>query len=228
MEQKSASQLVYDILRRKILDFDIEPGTRLTENELAAEYEMSRTPIRAALQRLEAEGQVRILPKQGCFVRPLDIDRISEFYEVRIALEVAAVEIACQHMPHELLRELSDVWNPDNYRKGDFSDLDEIKELEEAFHFSLAEGGGNTILASYLRDINDNIRIIRRMGFPDEQSIVETFEEHYLLCELILSGKVKRAREAMTDHIRKSQAIARNITLGQLAQYRKRAGTRTG
>jgi len=224
MEKKSSSQVVYRDLRRKILDFEIEPGARLTEHELAAEYAVSRTPVRAALQRLEVEGQVSILPKQGCFVRTLNIEQISEFYEVRIALESAAVEIACEKMPRESLQELLDVWNPDNYRQGDFTDLEEIKELEEAFHLTLAEGGGNSVLVAFLRDVNDNIRIIRRMGFPDEQSVVETFEEHYMLCELIMAGKKARARKAIIEHIRKSQCIARNITLGQLSQYRRMPG----
>jgi len=220
-DQKSSSQGVYQDLRKKILDFDIEPGTRFTEHELAAEYGVSRTPIRAALQRLEVEGLVRILPKQGCFVRSLDIDRISDFYDARIALEAAAVEIACEKMPREWLQELLDIWNPEHYRDGDFSDLEEIKELEEAFHVALAEGGGNTVLAQYLRDINDNIRSIRRMGFPDEKSIIETFEEHHMLCQLIMEGKKARARKMIIEHIRKSQNIARNITLSQLSRHSK-------
>ena len=80
---KSAAQLVYDQLKKKIIDFEIYPGTRLTELEIAEEFAVSRTPVRAALQRLETEGQITILPKQGCFVRSVDIETISQITEGR-------------------------------------------------------------------------------------------------------------------------------------------------
>ncbi len=59
---KSAAQLVYDQLKKKIIDFEIYPGTRITESEIAEDFQVSRTPVRAALQRLETEGQITIMP----------------------------------------------------------------------------------------------------------------------------------------------------------------------
>jgi DNA-binding GntR family transcriptional regulator len=101
--------------------------------------------------------------------------------------------------------------------------MDEIKSLEEAFHISIAVGSGNPVLAAYLRDINNHIRILRRLGFPDRKAVLETYEEHYELCELIKRRNGKQARKAMTAHIRKSQQIARGVTLTQLQQTLRRA-----
>lgn len=165
---KSAAQLVYDQLKRKIIDFEIYPGTRLTESEIAEDFQVSRTPVCAALQRLETEGQITILPKQGCFVRSVDIETISQYYDVRIMLEASAVELACDYMGDEDLDALQEDWN------------------------------------------------------ADRQAVIETCEEHSAICQLIRDKNKTQARRAMTKHIRKSQELARSVTLSQLQQAIKR------
>jgi len=137
---KSAAQLVYDQLKKKIIDFEIYPGTRITESEIAEDFQVSRTPVRAALQRLEAEGQISIMPKQGCFVRSVDIESISQYYDVRITLEATAVELACDHMSDEDIDALQEVWDPERLEKK--LDMEEIKAREEAFHIGIAIGSG--------------------------------------------------------------------------------------
>lgn len=215
-----SSQKIYEKLRKKILEFEIYPGTRLTESELAADFNVSRTPVRAALQRLAVEGHIIIQPKQGCFVRSVDIEKISHYYDVRVHLEAAAVELACEHMSDEELDALEEIWNPARARKA--VNIDEIKALEEAFHIEIATASRNPVLVAYLEDVNHHIRILRRLGFPDRKSVLETFTEHYELCELIRARNVRSARKAMIEHIRKSQNIARGVTLSQLQQAIKR------
>ena len=223
--KKYTTSQIYQMLRQMIMDFDLFPGTRVTETELADLFKVSRTPIREALQRLEVEGLVQIKPKQGCFIRPVDIELISEYYDVRVALEGMAIELACKNMPRNELQALADFWNPENVKQTvDYPE--QIKEVEEAFHLSLAQGSGNPVLAQYLNDVNDHIRIIRRLGFPDKKSIVETYEEHYQICQLMLDGKTKAAKKYLIEHIRKSQDIARTVTLSQLQQHHMRDKSR--
>lgn len=221
-KKKLTTPQIYQMLRQMIMDFDLFPGTRVTETELAEQFKVSRTPIREALQRLEVEGLIQIRAKQGCFIRPVDTETISNYYDVRVALETMAVELACTNMPRENLEALCEFWNPDNC-KFDFDYPGQIQEVEEAFHAEIAEGSGNSILEQFLNDVNDRIRVIRRLGFPDKKSIQETYEEHYEICSLILANKPKDAKKAMEKHIRKSQGIARSVTLGQLEQHKKQS-----
>jgi len=74
------------------------------------------------------------------------------------------------------------------------------------------------VLVDYLRDINSHIRMLRRLGFPDRKAVLETFEEHYELIQLIQKKDARRAKKMMIEHIRKSQSIARSVTLTQLQQ----------
>lgn len=217
-----SSQKIYEKLRKKILEFEIYPGTRLTESELAADFQVSRTPVRAALQRLAVEGHIQIQPKQGCFVRGVDIEKISQYYDVRVHLEAAAVELACEHMSDDELDVLEEIWNPARAKKA--INFDEVKTLEEAFHISIAASSGNPVLLAYLEDVNNHIRILRRLGFPDRKSVLETFEEHFEICQLIRKRNARAARKAMIAHIRKSQQLARSVTLSQL-QLAIRRGT---
>lgn len=217
-----SSQKIYEKLRKKILEFEIYPGTRITETELAADFNVSRTPVRAALQRLAVEGHIIIQPKQGCFVRAVDIEKISQYYDVRVHLEAAAVELACENMGDDELSALEEIWNPARAKKA--VNMDEIKSLEEAFHIEIAAASGNPVLLDYLEDVNNHIRILRRLGFPDRKSVLETFVEHYELCQLIRARNARSARKAMIAHIRKSQNIARSVTLSQL-QHAIRRGT---
>lgn len=217
-----SSQKIYEKLLKKILEFEIYPGTRVTETELASDFNVSRTPVRAALQRLAIEGHIVIQPKQGCFVRAVDIEKISNYYDVRVHLEAAAVELACENMGDDELDALEEIWNPARVKKS--LNMDEVKSLEEAFHIEIAVASGNAVLVGYLEDVNNHIRILRRLGFPDRKSVLETFVEHYELCQLIRARNVRNARKAMIAHIRKSQQIARSVTLSQL-QHAIRRGT---
>lgn len=224
-KRKLSSPEIYLDLRRMILDSELLPGARVTESELAAHFSVSRTPIREALHRLEVEGFLEIRSKQGCFIRQVDIEEISNYYDVRVGLEAMAIELACAHMSDEAIKKLAEFWRPANRPRG-VEALDEIKDAEEAFHVTLAESSGNEVLADYLRDVNDHIRVVRRLAFLDEQTLADTFREHSEICRMLLKRNVKAARAAMIDHIRKSQLTARNVTVAELQQQHKRQAKR--
>mgnify|MGYP001766339151 FL=1 len=78
-DTKPSSHDVYSQLREMILNFELYPGSRVTEQELASLFGVSRTPVRGALQRLEAEGYLTIQPKQGCYIRALDIAELTQY-----------------------------------------------------------------------------------------------------------------------------------------------------
>lgn len=217
-KSRLSSQDIYKRLRQMIMDFSLLPGARVTETELAELFDVSRTPIREALHKLEVEGFLKIRPKQGCFIREVDIAEISDYYDVRVALEGMAVELACERIPNEVLVELSAVWDPAT-RPQKLASLEKIKDIEEDFHVTLAEHSGNPVLAHYLREVNDHIRVIRRLAFIDEQTMADTYDDHHAICQLLLKRDAAAAREAMIHHIRKSQLTARNVTLTQIQQH---------
>lgn len=221
MKRRFPTQEIYARLRKMITDFELLPGARVTESELAEQFRVSRTPIREALHRLEVEGLLKIRPKQGCFIRQVDIAQISNYYDVRVGLEALAIELACEQMSDADLKVLAEIWSPSRQPRTP-DQLEAVRDAEEDFHVTLAEASGNPVLADYLRDVNDHIRVIRRLAFIDEQTLADTFEDHYRICRLLLKRDANAARDAMIKHIRKSQETARHVTLSQIQQQHKR------
>lgn len=210
---------IYRQLKDLILSFVFYPGVRVTENELADRFHVSRTPVREALQRLAAEGYVTILPKQGCFVRDIDIDEINHYYDVRIGLEMLALELACQAMSDSQLKKLAAAWDPEQVPSKPPT-VAAMVARDESFHLALAAGTGNAVLAGYLKDVNDHIHIVRRLDFTDPTRIEQTYREHHEVVQCLLARDVDGAKQLLQRHIRKSAEVAKAITLTQLAQQR--------
>jgi DNA-binding GntR family transcriptional regulator len=219
--KSETAQSIYLTLRNMILNFEIQPNSRLTETELARSFRVSRTPIREALQRLETEELISIRPKQGCFVRGIDFDEFADYYQVRINLEMLSLETACRNMPDEALKKLGAIWEK-NTATGEAGDAERIADLDEAFHIQLAEGGGNRVLVKMLSDINNRIRIVRRLDFTESERIAKTYEEHFKILQSLLKRDIQSAKNDMIDHIRKSEEFTKRLTMINLGMHKNR------
>lgn len=213
------SQDIYSTLRSMINGLEILPGTRVTENQLAEYFSVSRTPIRQALQKLENDNLLTIKPKQGCFIRNIDLTLISHYYDVRVTLENMVLAELTKHNARDGLENLKRQWDPARHHFG-LAVTDQLKHAEEAFHMNLSELSNNRVLEDYIADINQKIRCVRLLGWPDEKSVTNTYNEHFRICELLLAGDLSTAQAEMTVHIRKSQEQANQLTYNQLYNNR--------
>jgi DNA-binding GntR family transcriptional regulator len=220
MEPKPNAQEIYERLRNMIMSLQLMPGSRITENQLADFFNVSRTPIRAALQRLENEHLLAIKAKQGCYVRTIDMVQISHYYDVRVALENLVLTEISQLRDWSELQTLAESWNPATLFYG-LEVTAELKQAEEDFHQQLADISRNSVLAGFIADINDHIRVVRLLGFPNEKSVLDTYDEHFRICNFLLQHNLTAAQDEMTNHIRKSQDQANRVTLHQIYNNRQ-------
>lgn len=216
---KWSTDSIYQCLRKRIMDFELYPGSRVTEVRLADEFGVSRTPVREALQRLSTEGYLTIKPKTGCFIRELHMADLLENYDVRIGLELEVIELLGRRVPYRGIMDLAAQWDPVSLRLGR-EGSESFRDLEEAFHLQLAELTGNVTLKRCLASLNDRIRVLRRFGFPDEEAVISTYEEHQGICQAILRNEIAEAKQLMRDHIEISQSKGRKVTLAQLQKLR--------
>lgn len=221
-QQARPAQIIYTAVKDLILSFELAPSSRFTETELAERFAVSRTPIREALLRLEAEHYITVRAKQGCFVRDVDIADLTQRYQVRIELEMLSLQLAGLHMPDKDLQKLAHAWDP-SVQRGRSAKPDVMLEREESFHLALAEGGGNHALYEYLKDVNHHIRIVRRLDFTNAERIGNTYSEHHAIAQLLLERDVKAAQRLMREHITHSMEFAKTLTLLRLAQVRGKA-----
>ena len=199
----SRADHAYAELKRRLLSGEFALNVRLGEERLASLIGMSRTPIREALFRLHAEGLVERWADGG--FRPVapDVSVMLDIYEVRAALEVAAIRRPSQlGMAHdrEMLESLRADWlelADDPEREPDPG----FVAVDESFHVALAEAAGNQVLVDQLRLLNDRIRVVRMQDFMVEGRIASTIAEHLTILDALLAGEPALAEQLLSEHI---------------------------
>lgn len=192
---------VYEILREKAISYDLRPGAHVNEAALAAELNVSRTPVRAALNRLASEGLMTIVPNKGFFRQPLDIEVVRSLFEVRMAIEVLAVRLLCERASPEELRALRDEWSRIKPREADAAP-EVVVEADEAFHLALARAGRNKELLRLLGELNARIRFIRTVAMERPRYRDGSFVDHNRILDAIEARDSEVAADLMSRHIR--------------------------
>ena len=154
------AEQIYSRLKEDIFEFRLLPGDRFTETKMAKYYEVSRTPVRDALYRLQREGFLEVGFRRGWKVRNLDFAYFDDLYDLRIVLEIAAVDRICKMKTQsQRLLDLKDIWLvPKNKRKADGR---EVARLDESFHLALVSAAANKEIDRVHAELTEKIRIIR-------------------------------------------------------------------
>lgn len=213
----------YAQIKQLIFDFALMPGDRFSETELAERVQVSRTPLRQALQRLQREGFLRVFPKAGWQVAPLDFDQFDELYDLRVLLECQAVQLLCDAVQRPALTGLVQVWGVPAAERLD--DADQVRELDEQFHQKLVQAAGNREMARVHQDITERIRIIRRLDFTQPARVEATYQEHARILRAIGQRRADEARRLLRAHIEQSKLEVRHITLDMLYRLRRRGAS---
>lgn len=219
------AEQVYTQLKADIFDFRLLPGDRFSEGDVAGRMDVSRTPVRQALYRLEKEGYVEVYFRSGWQVKPFDFAYFEELYDVRIVLELAAVSRLCrmEASDNSVLNALKGIWLVAEDER--LQDPQEVSALDERFHCALVEVTGNREMARMHYAITEQIRIIRRLDFTQAERIAATYQEHAHILEAILQRRSDVAQQLLTRHIELSKQAVREITLHRL-QMARQAGPR--
>jgi len=217
----SLAQLIYGQLKADIFDFRLLPGDRFSEGDVAERMNASRTPVRQALYRLEKEGYLAVHFRSGWQVKPFDFDYFEELYDVRIVLELAAVNRLClaDATCNPVLDALKSIWLVEEGER--LQDTQRVSELDERFHCALVEATGNREMARMHYAITEKIRIIRRLDFTEPARIAATYQEHGQILEAILLRQGERAQQLLQRHIGLSKQAVREITLHRLQLARQ-------
>lgn len=216
--RQNLTERIYVQLKQSIFDFQLLPGDRFTESEIAERVSASRTPVREALTRLQREGFVEVSFRSGWQVRPFDFEQYEQLYDVRIVLEMAAVKRLCEMEPAPALDELKAIWL---VAPGDrLTDGPAVCALDERFHEQVVEAAGNVEMARIHHDVTERLRIVRRIDFTQGARIDATYLEHGLILGSIIQRRTEEAQLMLKTHIEESKAEVRKITLHMIFEAR--------
>jgi len=197
----ATSDRVYLALREAIVSAELAPGLKLSENELAGELGVSRTPVREALARLRDERLVAIVPQLGTFVTLISPGAVADAEFVREALECAAVTRAVALVGHEELEELQSNLAAQEHARtvGNERTFD---RLDEDLHRLLCNYSGHTIAWALSRRANGHLDRIRRLSLPDADYLNEMLSEHRDIVAALAGGDGPAAEAALRHHLR--------------------------
>ena len=214
------AEQVYQRLKSDIFNFRLFPGDRFSENGIAQFYGVSRTPMRDGLFRLQREGYLEVGFRRGWKVSPINFDQLDQLYDLRIVLEVAAVERigAGGEAAHAALETLKAVWcvAPESRE----SDPVKMFGMDENFHRQLVAATGNLEMLRVHNEVTERIRIVRRLDFLKPHPTSATYDEHSTMLNLIERNRVTEAIILLRAHITQSKLEVRKITLSMLAAAR--------
>jgi DNA-binding GntR family transcriptional regulator len=215
-ERGTLSKDVYARLKRNIFDFRMPPGQRYSEHELAAEMQVSRTPLRLALHVLAHEGYLQHLGGHSAWqVRPLDLAFYEDLYDFRVDIEATALRLACTTDRKDDRAPLMAVWCVPLVDR--LSDGAVVAELDEQFHRTLVGLSGNQAMLRTFDELTERIRIIRRLDFISPERVSTTYDEHAGILHALESGDAELAQRLVRQHIATSRVEIRRITLHKLS-----------
>jgi DNA-binding GntR family transcriptional regulator len=217
MSRSAAADGVYEALREAIVTRRLQPGDRLAEEQLAKQFGVSRTPVREALLRLEAEQFAARVARRGLVVRPIPESEVLEVYAVRAALDGLAATLAAEHAtPPDVARIR---WISRQIAEAsEKSDFAKMAELNIELHEAVCDAAHNGMLLHFMQQIHD---WVRRFGsgdttFSHPGRAVDATTEHERVLDAIEAGNGVLAGQLAREHMNRAREV-------RIAMLRERA-----
>lgn len=210
-EQQPRAELAYVRVVQAIRDGTLKPNTRLREVELAEQLGISRTPVREAIRRLESEGLLIHLPRQGAVVRELSYREVIELYEMREVLEGTAARLAARHASEAEIAELETL----NERMlAAASDPAAIAQANEAFHDVMYRAANNRFTIATLEALSNAMALLGGTALKVAGRARTAYEEHKAIVAGIAAHDGEAAERAARAHIRAALKIRMEMMRG--------------
>jgi len=194
-----ASEEAYHQIKEKIITLDLAPSSVINEQALMKNLGLGRTPIREALQRLDAEGLVHIVPRRGMFVTDISITDLQEIFEVRIVMAGFCARLAARRITPEQIAQLEAVLRDLEQVQG--GDSIALMEIDKRFQRVLYQAAGNKFLTDALERLYDSgLRlwhlVLHRLG-----DVRDAIEQHREVLEALKARDEKMAESLIQQHI---------------------------
>ena len=196
--EKASGVAAYDRLYASIREGVFRPGDRLREEDVAERLSLSRTPVREALRRLEADGIVEHRPRQGAVVRQLRHAEVVELYEMRVVLERTAAEMAAKHGTAAEFDALDDL---NAAIAEERSNAAQAAAINQDFHRSLYLACRNRFLLEAARALNNSLLLLGPTTFTDEVRVDVVVRQHQAIVDALREGDEEAAGAAAEVHL---------------------------
>lgn len=202
-----ASARVYEEMRRRIISLSLPPGETLVRSDLAERYNVSQSPVREAIARLEQDGLVISYPQSRTVVSRIDVERVREEHFLRNAVECDVVRQLALHAEPAALKKAQGFLKMQEALGDDLEQVDLFKQLDEAFHEALFAGVAQSSLHRHVQRHCCNLARLRSLDLPREGKIASVLKQHLAVIEAVEAGDPNAATEAMRRHLSGTLAL---------------------
>lgn len=202
--EQSKKKQIYEYLKQEIISNRLEPGTVLVERQICATKDISRTPVREAIQQLVSEGLATNLTNKGSVVSAITYENIACVYEVREYLEGLAARLSAQRISDSGIKELHDYFleMESDLKENQHNDL---FTADYNFHECIIKSSNNDILLAVWKNIQSQVMRITRLIDKNAAGIMDSHKLHNQILESIESHDSNAAESFMREHIRNSK-----------------------
>lgn len=208
-----AADAAYAIIRQGILDSRWPAGAHLREQELAAVTGVSRTPVREALRRLEADGLVTLVPNLGARVNAWGEQDLDEIFGLRVLLESHAAELAASRIGQREIAELERLCEQMEEVISHYPQVDHqaLSVYNDRFHSLLLKASGNRRLQHLLKQVVEMPLVLRTFARYSRRDLIRSMAHHREITEALAAGDGSWAAAVMRAHVRAGRAVFRDL-----------------
>ncbi len=199
----NASDRIADGLRDAILRGELPPGSRIRQEEVAAQYGASRIPVRGALRILELQGLVELVANSGAWVARFSLAECEEMYRMRERIEPLLLRYSMPKLSPETIEKIAGLTETMEAAR----DADAFLQLDREFHFLTYSGAATAVLGSTVERLWNSTHVYRRAFtfLLDASSVAISHDEHRMLARALQAGDVDQAELVLASHIRRTR-----------------------
>ncbi|MBK5458114.1 GntR family transcriptional regulator [Peribacillus sp. TH16] len=200
-KRTTLNEIAYHKIKEKIMRGDFIEENYTSQNQLVEELEMSRTPIVAALQRLQNEGFVKVISNQGIAIQELSIKEINDFFDARIAIETFSIRNTIDMLKENDLATLYEMVN-EQKQCCENDDFFSFVQLDADFHYYLLEVEGNSLFLQTMSNISERLFYNSTCFLKKKQNMTKFIQEHIDILEALKQKNHHLAVHELEEHIR--------------------------
>jgi len=195
------SARLYQEIRARIIALDLRPETILARAELAERFNVSQSPVREAIQRLEQDGLVVSYPQSRTVVTRIDTARVREEHFLRTAVECEVVRRLAESETPETLKKARGFLKMQEVLVDDMDQVDLFKQLDEAFHEALFAGVNQSNLHQHIQARCGHLARLRTLDLPSPGKMASVFADHSAVIAAVEAGDGDAAVRTMREHL---------------------------
>jgi len=208
------SEVIYQDLRTKILNLDFAPGTELKIRDLVNQFQVSRSPVRDALNRLAGEGLLTIIPQSGTKVSKIDLKIVREEQFLRTTLELGALSLFLKQANtlegQTYIKEMEEIIESQT-KAFEIRDMKAFLLLDNKFHGLIFKGAEKENCYTLIQTHSGNYQRIRRLSFSFDSISQGVLSEHKKLVDAFKNNQTEEAKQLDYEHINKLEAETKTL-----------------